>query len=203
MRAASIPELISAIDYAHSRNVLVVAASGNDDANVLSYPAKARWVVSVGATTVDGCLGYYSNFGPGLTLVAPGGGSDKDLTGDPHCHPASSPDTDIFQETFADVESPSLRVFGLPSGYFGTSMAAPHVSATAALVIASGVLGPHPTVGADHRPPDRDRDAMGAGRHRPPPLRRRARRTPQRRPLRPDRPARPARRGPTGPTGST
>jgi serine protease len=36
-------------------------------------------------------------------------------------------------------------VFGLPSGYEGTSMAAPHVSATAALVIASGVLGHHPT----------------------------------------------------------
>ena len=36
---------------------------------------------------------------------------------------------------------------GCPSGYIGTSMAAPHVSATAALVIASGVLGPHPTPG--------------------------------------------------------
>ena len=147
VRAASIPELISAIDYAHSKDVMVVAASGNDDAGQLSYPAKARWVVAVGATTVDGCLGYYSNFGPGLTLVAPGGGADKDIPGDPHCHPASSADTDIFQETFADVESPSLRVFGLPSGYFGTSMAAPHVSATAALIIASGILGPHPTVG--------------------------------------------------------
>jgi serine protease len=36
------------------------------------------------------------------------------------------------------------RRFGLPGGYSGTSMAAPHVSATAALVIASGVLGPEP-----------------------------------------------------------
>ena len=147
VRAASIPELIGAIDYAHSRNVLVVAASGNDYVGQLSYPAKARWVVSVGATTIDGCLGYYSNFGPGLTLVAPGGGADKDLPGDPHCHPATSPGTDIFQETFADIESPRLRVFGLPAGYFGTSMAAPHVSATAALIIASGILGAHPTTG--------------------------------------------------------
>ncbi len=39
----------------------------------------------------------------------------------------------------------SLRRFGLPSGYEGTSMAAPHVAATAALIIASGVLGRHPT----------------------------------------------------------
>ena len=39
----------------------------------------------------------------------------------------------------------SLRRFGLPSGYEGTSMATPHVTATAALIIASGVIGRHPT----------------------------------------------------------
>ncbi len=33
----------------------------------------------------------------------------------------------------------------MPGGYEGTSMAAPHVAATAALIIASGVLGRHPT----------------------------------------------------------
>ena len=36
---------------------------------------------------------------------------------------------------------PSTGEFGLPRGYRGTSMAAPHVSGTAALIIASGVLG--------------------------------------------------------------
>jgi len=148
IKASSIPELIDAIDYAHANNVLVVAASGNEGVDQLSYPAKAKWVLSVGATTQDGCLGYYSNFGAGLTLVAPGGGADADLPNDPHCHPNSTNDGDIVQETFADIESPSVRVFGLPEGYYGTSMAAPHVSATAALVIASSVLGPHPTVKA-------------------------------------------------------
>jgi serine protease len=39
----------------------------------------------------------------------------------------------------------SPKRFGLPSGYEGTSMATPHVAATAALVIASDVLGRHPT----------------------------------------------------------
>jgi serine protease len=39
----------------------------------------------------------------------------------------------------------SPRRFGIPGGYEGTSMATPHVAAAAALVIASGVLGRHPT----------------------------------------------------------
>ena len=148
VRASSIPELIDAIHFALSRNVLVVAASGNEGAGQLSYPAKVGGVVAVGATTPDGCLGYYSNFGAGLTLVAPGGGADADIPGDTHCHPNQTADADIYQETFANISSPRYRVFGLPAGYFGTSMAAPHVSATAALIIASGVLGPHPTVPA-------------------------------------------------------
>jgi serine protease len=148
VRASSIPELIAAIDNARRNNVLVVAASGNEGDGQLSYPAKAKGVVAVGATTQDGCMGYYSNYGSGLTLVAPGGGGDADLSGDPNCHPNGPQGSDIFQETFANLASPSVRVFGLPSGYFGTSMAAPHVSATAALIIASGVLGRHPTVAA-------------------------------------------------------
>ena len=45
----------------------------------------------------------------------------------------------------------SVRSFGFPAGYVGTSMAAPHVSATAALVIASGILGPNPTPTAVER----------------------------------------------------
>jgi serine protease len=35
--------------------------------------------------------------------------------------------------------------FSYPSHWFGTSMASPEVAATAALVIASGVIGRHPT----------------------------------------------------------
>jgi serine protease len=37
-----------------------------------------------------------------------------------------------------------VRTFGLPGGYRGTSMAAPHVSGVAALAIASGMLGSDP-----------------------------------------------------------
>ncbi|MGA2469234.1 MAG: S8 family serine peptidase [Solirubrobacteraceae bacterium] len=145
--ANDIPQLIAAIDYAHSKNVLVVAAAGNESMAQLSYPAKARYVLAVGASTDDGCLAYYSNYGAALDLVAPGGGGDAAVPGDANCVPDSATaGPDIIQETFLGLNYPDPRVFGLPDGYYGTSMAAPHVSATAALVIASGVLGPHPTV---------------------------------------------------------
>ena len=139
--ASDIPELISALRYAHHRGVLVVAAAGNEGRTAIAYPARAPYVVSVGATTERGCLASYSNDGTGLTLVAPGGGTDANLPGDPNCHPEDS-GRDIFQVTFTGT---SPRRFGLPSGYEGTSMATPHVAAAAALVIASAVLGPHPT----------------------------------------------------------
>jgi serine protease len=142
--AADIPELIGALRYAHRRNVLVVAAAGNEGHAAIAYPARAPDVVSVGATTEHGCLALYSNDGANLTIVAPGGGPDANLPGDPRCHP-EAPGRDIFQVTFTGA-SP-LR-FGIPSGYEGTSMATPHVSATAALVIASGVLGRHPSPSA-------------------------------------------------------
>ena len=140
--AADIPELIEAIRYAHRRRVLVVAAAGNEGHAALAYPARAPDVVSVGATTEHGCLASYSNDGSGLTIVAPGGGADASLPGDPNCHPELPPGRDVYQVTFTGN---SPRIFGIPSGYEGTSMATPHVSATAALIIASGVLGRRPT----------------------------------------------------------
>jgi serine protease len=140
--ASSIPDLISAIRYAHRHGVLVVAAAGNEGRAQIAYPARARFVLSVGATTERGCLSDFSNDGPHLDLVAPGGGADAAVAGEPQCHPDQPAGRDIFQETFVGS---SVSRFGIPSGYEGTSMATPHVSATAALVIASGVLGPHPT----------------------------------------------------------
>jgi serine protease len=140
--AADIPELIEALRFARRRGVLVVAAAGNEAHDAIAYPARAPDVVAVGATTEHGCLADYSNDGSGLTLVAPGGGADANLPGDPNCHPEATPGRDVFQVTFTGS---SPRRFGMPSGYEGTSMAAPHVAATAALIIASGVLGLKPT----------------------------------------------------------
>jgi serine protease len=121
---------------------VVVAAAGNEGTTSIPYPAKGPGVIAVGATTEHGCLASFSNYGPRIALVAPGGGPDANLPGDPNCHPQAPAGRDIFQMTFTG-SSPQL--FGFPDGYEGTSMATPHVAAAAALVLASRVLGSRPT----------------------------------------------------------
>jgi serine protease len=140
--AGEIPELIDALTYAHHKGVFIAAAAGNEGYSKLAYPARAHYVVSVGATTEHGCALDLSNRGRGLDIVAPGGGTDAQIDGDPNCRPQDPPGRDIYQVTLTGRDR---RHFGIPSVYDGTSMAAAHVSAIAALVIASGVLGPRPT----------------------------------------------------------
>jgi serine protease len=139
-----IPDILAALRYARRKGVLVVGASGNAAGRSVAYPARASDVLSVGATTQHLCQADYSNNGNDLDLSAPGGGEDAAIEGDANCRPLEEPGGDIYQMTFDG----SPRRFGLPSGYMGTSMAAPHVSAAAALVIASGVIGPNPSPGA-------------------------------------------------------
>jgi serine protease len=141
--AGQIPELISAIEYARKRGSLIVAGAGNTGSGEVTYPARGPHVVAVGATTADGCLASYSNDGEGLDLVAPGGGRDADLPGDPACH-AGRPGPPVYQITLVGLSRTRFDV----AGYIGTSMAAPQVSATAALVIASRVIGTDPSPAA-------------------------------------------------------
>jgi serine protease len=158
-----IPDILSALRHAHQKGVLVVGASGNAAAQAVAYPARSSDVLSVGATTQHGCQADYSNEGQELDLVAPGGGPDAALDGDPSCHPLDPPGADIFQLTFDG----SVRKFGLPSGYIGTSMSAPHASAAAALVIASGLLGANPTPAAIERRLERTAHDLGPPGHDP------------------------------------
>lgn len=70
-----------AVRYARTNNVLVVAASGNDDSSAVTYPARYSEVVAVGSTDPDdrrttsffiADSGGGSNYGAELDVMAPG-----------------------------------------------------------------------------------------------------------------------------------
>jgi len=71
----SSPALQNAIQYALSKNVALVAASGNDALQVLVYPAGFNTVVGVASTTNTDGKSTFTNFGTNATFVAaPGEG---------------------------------------------------------------------------------------------------------------------------------
>jgi serine protease len=168
VRAAEIPDVVSALHYARRRGVVVTAAAGNQTDIAVAYPARVSSVIAVAATTITGCQADYSNSGQDLDVSAPGGGADAPNTDSvwdaAHCNP-DSPGKPIVQQTFTR----GVQSFGLPRIYEGTSMASPHVAAIAALLIATKRLGPHPSpreveerIEATARPTDRP-DRYGAG----------------------------------------
>lgn len=61
-----------AIEYALAKNVVVVAAMGNDGKNKKAYPAALPGVISVGSVDFDKRRSEFSNYGDWITVVAPG-----------------------------------------------------------------------------------------------------------------------------------
>ena len=61
-----------AVDYAESRGVTLVAASGNDGLGRVTYPAAFANVLGVTAVDAEGTRAGFSNFGEGVDLAAPG-----------------------------------------------------------------------------------------------------------------------------------
>ncbi|MFT4548209.1 MAG: hypothetical protein ACI8XO_004317 [Verrucomicrobiales bacterium] len=66
--------LRDAIDYANGRGVAVVAASGNDGIEQVSYPAAYENVIGVSAIDAAGNFADFSNTGDGVDISAPGVG---------------------------------------------------------------------------------------------------------------------------------
>jgi len=67
--------LQSAIQYALSKNVVLVASSGNDGQQILVYPAAYNGVVGVGSTSNNDARSSFTNFGTNAVFIgAPGEG---------------------------------------------------------------------------------------------------------------------------------
>ena len=71
----------SAIAYAEARNVVLVAASGNDGIESDTYPASYPGVVDVGGANQDGTIWSGSDYSPHIVLTAPAGNVLGDNSG--------------------------------------------------------------------------------------------------------------------------
>lgn len=124
--------LAKAVAYARAHGVIVVAAAGNSGGRGVGYPAANPGALAVSAVDPKGDLAFYSSWGPQVFISAPGGDTRVDLNND-------GIRDGVLQNTIVPGD-PSRQ------GYFpfqGTSMAAPHVAAVAALVISEGITNPN------------------------------------------------------------
>lgn len=109
--------LEDACNSAVGAGLVVCAAAGNDGKNVKTYPGALDSVICVAATTDKAVRSYFSNYGDWVDVAGPGGDG-------------SQPGVDIYSTYLKN----SYKYLS------GTSMATPHVSGLAALLIASGLL---------------------------------------------------------------
>ncbi len=134
--------LQNAVRAAREAGVVLVAAAGNDNTSVPSYPAAFEGVISVSAVGADGSRAPYSNFGATIDVAAPGGNTAQNL------------DQDEYVDGVLSTHHASQYVF-----MQGTSMAAPHIAGVVSLMLAA-----NPTLSPA------DIDALLAGTHPATPL---------------------------------
>lgn len=108
------------------KGVVIVFAAGNDDVPVAGDESALESVIGVGASDVFNRRAWYSNYGPELDLLAPGGSGYVGIT-----------TTDVsgswgragFRSMTADYNLAS------EAGVYGTSLSAPIVSGAAAILL--------------------------------------------------------------------
>lgn len=114
----------SSLDFAAAQGAVVVAAAGNENSPTSgSTPANCDKVITVGATGREGNRAFYSNYGPEVDVSAPGGD-------------ATASGYNAILSTWNEGETTvGSEAYGFMQG---TSMAAPHVAALAALMMTAG-----------------------------------------------------------------
>jgi subtilisin family serine protease len=123
------------VNYAWSKGAVVVAAASNEAFPLCNYPAAASRAVCVGATDSRGAPAAYSNFpnspSNGVGVRAPGGEGSPILC---------EYDGDIWSTTWPgdEIDSECGDLKGYET-FAGSSMAAPHVSGVAALLLGRGL----------------------------------------------------------------
>lgn len=137
----------AAVRNAHAAGVVLVAATGNeaDDADPPSdvgFPARDANVIAVGATRFNDNRASYSNFGPGVDIMAPGG-EHPSIVVNEQTGARDAVLSPTFQHCPGNRE-PCGGLLTICAGFFstGTSFAAPQVAAGAAMLKAIGVDDP-------------------------------------------------------------
>jgi serine protease len=119
-----------AINGAVSRGTTVVIAAGNSNANVSGFsPANCNNVVAVASNDREGNRAFYSNFGTGIDVTAPGG--EVRLETEPP-GTRSIPRNGVLSTLNSGTTVQAGETYFT---YMGTSMAAPHVAGLVALML--------------------------------------------------------------------
>jgi serine protease len=148
------------VDAAFAKGIVIVAAAGNESKGSIDYPAAIANVIAVGALDARKQTAFYSNFGPQLSVVAPGGDCERNDSGN-----AFGADCVWQQGMNPDAVALGRYDQFLSLGLAGTSQATPHVSALAALLISQGITQPSAVRAAIEQTAERLGGASPGGRN--------------------------------------